>query len=118
MNRGGLREDNVEVGQAYVGEPWLHPRQRAFGEAAPGKDLEGSELSLKLHFRSLSATGTLSANSDADEFDADDGGEEEVERRIHRLRQYGADSPRERRRRPLSRPIVSSLWRRLRHRSW
>ncbi|CAG7889470.1 unnamed protein product [Brassica rapa] len=111
MNRGGLREDNVEVGQAYVGEPWLHPRQRAFGEAAPGKDLEGYESP---DF----GKNELRCDSDADESDADDGGEEEVERRIHRLRQYGADSPRERRRRPLSRPIVSSLCRRLRHRSW
>ncbi|CAF2153424.1 BnaA01g24330D [Brassica napus] len=87
MNRGGLREDNVEVGQAYVGEPWLHPRQRAFGEAAPGKDLEGSEIQEK---SPDFGKNELRCDSDADESDADDGGEEEVERRIHRLRQYGA----------------------------
>ncbi|KAH0943178.1 hypothetical protein HID58_002815, partial [Brassica napus] len=74
MNRGGLREDNVEVGQAYVGEPWLHPRQRAFGEAAPGKDLEGSEIQEK---SPDFGKNELRCDSDADESDADDGGEEE-----------------------------------------
>ena len=50
MNRGGLREDDVEVGEAYVGEPWLHRCQRAFGEAAPGKNLEQTEVKIFFFF--------------------------------------------------------------------
>ncbi|KAL1224969.1 hypothetical protein V5N11_002749 [Cardamine amara subsp. amara] len=42
-------------------------------------------------------------NGEAEEADAEDGGEEEAERRIHRQRHRGGDSPRDRRRRTPSR---------------
>uniref|UniRef100_A0A1J3JP02 Serine/arginine repetitive matrix protein 2 n=1 Tax=Noccaea caerulescens TaxID=107243 RepID=A0A1J3JP02_NOCCA len=44
-----------------------------------------------------------SRDGDPEEADAEDGGEEEAERRIHRQRHRGGDSPRERRRRTPSR---------------